>query len=182
MFERLEETINGITQSVKVGATTLAGTINLNSKIEDEKKVIAKAYAELGEKYYAEKKEDVPEGYEDIFADLKSSIDKINDYQARLKKLSGLVVCPECGKEQSKDYCFCMACGAKLPEDTVEEEPEKEEEPDYTKCQECGAPVKEGAAFCVCCGAKLPEIPVEEEEIAEDAAEEAPAEEEKTEE
>ncbi len=148
MFEDFETMITGLVNSVKAGASNTWDSIGLKSKIESAKKDIAKIYGDIGEKFYTENKDNIPEGYEESFELVKEKFDLVNGYLDQVKKIAGIRTCPECGADVSKDYRYCTTCGAKMPE---EKAPAKVK---YV-CPECGTEGEEGAVFCTNCGAKI---------------------------
>lgn len=148
MFEKLEEKLTMLGNSIKSSTSNFTENINLNSKIDDAKKEIAGCYGDIGEKFYTDNKDAVPEGYEDYFKKIEAAFKRIDDSAAQLKKNAGIRECPNCGADVGKDYRFCIHCGTKMP---VEEEPVS----DKLVCEKCGAEAEEGAMFCINCGAKL---------------------------
>ena len=149
MFEKLEEKLTKLRNSVKSGASNFTENISLNSKIDDAKKSIATMYGEIGEKFYTENKDAAPAGYEESFAKIKESFAAIDSYAEQIKKISGIRTCPNCGADVAKDYRFCIACGTKMPEE------EKPANDGKLVCEKCGAEAEEGALFCINCGAKI---------------------------
>lgn len=151
MFEKLEEKLAQLKSSIKNSTSNFTENINLNSKIDDAKKEIAGCYGDIGEKFYAENKDAVPEGYEEYFTKIGAAFQRIDDSAVQLKKIAGIRECPNCGADVGKDYRFCIHCGTKMPEEEVPVS-------DKPVCEKCGAEAEEGAAFCINCGAKLPQI------------------------
>ena len=148
MFEDFEAMITGLVNSVKAGASNTWDSIGLKSKIESAKKDIAKIYGDIGEKFYTENKDSIPEGYEESFELVKEKFDLVDGYLEQVKKIAGIRTCPECGADVSKDYRYCTTCGAKMPE-------EKAAPKVKYICPECGAEAEEGAVFCTNCGTKI---------------------------
>ena len=155
MFEDFEAKITGLVNSFKTGASNTIDSIGLKTKIDSAKKDIAKIYGDIGEKFYTDNKDNIPEGYEETFGLVKEKFELVNGYLEQVKKIAGIRTCPECGADVSKDYRYCTTCGAKMPE---EKAPAKVK---YV-CQECGTEAEEGAVFCTNCGAKI--TPVEEKQ------------------
>ena len=151
MFEKLEEKLSQLKNSIKSSTTNFTENINLNSKIDDAKKEIAGCYGDIGEKFYSENKDAVPEGYEEYFTKIGAAFARIDESAALLKKNAGIRECPNCGADVGKGYRFCIHCGTKMPEEEVPVS-------DKVICEKCGVEAEEGAAFCINCGAKLPQI------------------------
>ena len=57
--------------------------------------------------------------------------------------------CPKCNKELRPGAKFCVFCGTKLAEQTVEVTPKS------NVCPKCNKELREGAKFCTACGYKL---------------------------
>ena len=184
MFEKLNETLAAIGDK----ASNIAEKNSLNLKIDAQKKIIAEAYGEIGEKFYVDNKDSVPAGYEEMFAKAATAYAVIEEHAARLKVLAGIRTCPSCGADVDKNFRFCVNCGEKMPEEEVEDDgklvcdkcgaqaeegavfctncgnkitPKKEKKPENV-CTRCGAKLVDGAVFCTTCGLKI-ELPKEEE-------------------
>ena len=134
-------------------------TTKLNSQVESERRAVNDVYQQIGQKYFEDSRAAPGEGYGDMFALVEASLARIEDCQEQLRRIKGIILCPNCGAENAPGAVFCPACGAKLPEPPPPEE--KPPEPAAPKCLSCGAALAPGAAFCVNCGAKVapPEQP-----------------------
>ena len=51
MFDKLEEKLTALGNSIKSGTSNFTESISLNAKIDDSKKKIAALYGEIGEKF-----------------------------------------------------------------------------------------------------------------------------------
>ena len=105
-----------------------AESVQLNNKIADQKKVIEKLFAQVGESVFEKAGDTIPEGLEDVFAALKTAKEALADLENQKAKVKAKPACPSCGKEVFKGENFCSACGADLSsvweEDTAQEEEE----------------------------------------------------------
>ncbi len=154
MFEKLEEKLTKLGNSMKSGASNFTENVSLNARIDDAKKKIATIYGDVGEKFYQANKDAAPEGYEEYFSKIDESFAEITSCTDQIKKLAGIRECPNCGSDVEKGYRFCVNCGTRIPED------EKKAASAAPVCDKCGAPVEDGALFCINCGAKI--APVKE--------------------
>lgn len=150
MFEKLEEKLTALGNSVKKGTSNFTETISLNARIDDNKKMIATLYGDVGEKFYMENKDNAPEGYGETFEKIGKYFKDIDSCAEQIKKMAGIRLCPNCGADVAKGYRFCIACGTKMPEE------EKKEPNGRPVCEKCGVEAEDGALFCINCGAKLP--------------------------
>lgn len=163
MIETLRQTIaNGVNE-----ARNKTEILGIRTKIASAKKERDALYTLIGEKFYTENKDNVPESLKDLFDQTAEIDESIAAFEAQIRDLSGIIVCPECGAELSKESRFCTVCGTKLPEI-----PKPAAAPQEGVCPECGAKVDPDAAFCFMCGTRL--------KAEEAPAEEAPAQEEET--
>ena len=105
-----------------------AESVQLNNKIADQRKVIEKLFAQVGESVFEKAGDTIPEGLEDVFAALKTAKEALADLENQKAKVKAKPACPSCGKEVFKGENFCSACGADLSsvweEDTAQEEEE----------------------------------------------------------
>lgn len=127
-------------------AKILSETTRLQSLIAEENQKIEKMYTGIGKLYAAHHRTD----YEEIFADMMTSIaqseDSIAGYKKQILEAKGVIICEKCGAEVSKDAAFCSSCGAPVLDPTK-----------YVKCAHCGAVMEKGMKFCTACGKPLPE-------------------------
>ena len=168
MLENLGQKIaNGVNE-----AKNKTEILGLKGKISSAKKERDALFTLIGEKCYAACKDEVPEYLKDLFEQTSAIDETIKGFESQIRDLSGIVVCPNCGAELSKESKFCTVCGTKLPEI---EKPAPE--PQEGVCPVCGAKVDPEATFCFMCGTRLiPEEAPAEEETA-PAEEQGPTEE-----
>ena len=115
-FERLGKKLMNLGQDAKSGVQRVGETYQVNNKLNDEKRALNKLYAAIGKHIYQGDEQNPPQGLEDEFAAIKSTLETISQLTEQLNKLKGIVVCPECGREATRDEKFCAGCGSKLPE------------------------------------------------------------------
>ena len=132
--------------------------IQRNEQIEAEKNRIREACLRMGKAYFDAHKDDpVPEA--DVKA-VSDATEAILTLQAEIRELKGLVICPACKQEISKDVVFCNYCGHRMKEP----EPEPEPAPMPEVCDSCGKELRPGQRFCSGCGKPVAQmaIPVQE--------------------
>lgn len=153
MLEKLEAKIKEVEETIKNAAINMDEKFSLNSQIDNAKMKIGAAYGEIGEAFYAQNKDAVPEGFEAEFAKVAENYAVIEEATAKLKALAGVRVCPECGADVEKGQRFCCNCGTQIPE---------EKQPEVVKyiCEQCGTEAEEGSLFCTNCGAKINPVTV----------------------
>ena len=98
--------------------------------IKAQEDLLQKKYAELGEKYYEEKKNAKKQIDPELFEEIGAAIAKLNELNESILDATGAIVCPECGTKISAETKFCPECGAKqeLPEEEEEVSEETAEE------------------------------------------------------
>lgn len=130
----------------------------LYAQIEQQKNAIREACLRMGKAHYDAHKNDPPEEMEPDVKLVYDATEEILSRQAEIRELKGLVLCPECRKEISKDVVFCNFCGHRMKEPEPEPEPEPvpapEPEPAPTPavCDNCGKELRPGQKFCSGCG------------------------------
>ncbi len=131
----------------------------LTTEIEAEKNAIRDACMRMGKAYFDAHKDDPEDTLEPDVRCVLDATDAIKAKQAEIRELKGLVLCPECRREISKDVTFCNFCGyrMKAPEPEPEPEPAPAEEMP-TECDSCGAPLRPGQKFCVGCGKRVADM------------------------
>ena len=99
--------------------------LNLAKNEADGK--ISKLYAKIGEMIYGQYKDG--EEFDGDICEIMIEIDKFKAEAEELKEqiaaLKSTAPCPECGQQNDKSSEYCSKCGAKLTEDTDEQEEDK---------------------------------------------------------
>lgn len=153
-----------------------AEIIKYNNLISEEEKHLEQLFACLGKEFYEQAYDICLEKLPDTVAEIKECQGKIEDFQARLQSVKGVIICPICGKDLPPDVAFCSACGHRFEsEEAVPSAAETER-----TCPNCSAPMPEGFLFCIKCGTPYPQTAPCAEETA-PACEEDPAAEAETE-
>lgn len=115
-FEQLGRKLMNLGQDAKSGVQKVGETYQVNNKLNDEKKALTKLYAAIGKHIYHLDTQTPPEGLEDEFAAVKATQENIRQLTEQLNRLKGIVICPQCGREASREEKFCAGCGTRLPE------------------------------------------------------------------
>ena len=147
VFDNIGNKLSDIGGSIKQGATTFTETMQHNSNIERAKKDLKDIYTELGEKFFNDNKENVPEQYKDIFARIIEIECYIEATKQAMRELTGTRVCPNCKSEVQKGQLFCTVCGTKI-EDAAPKTA-------VVYCKNCGQEIRPGFRFCTRCGTKV---------------------------
>jgi len=153
-----------------------AEIIKYNNLISEEEKHLEQLFACLGKEFYEQNYDICLEKLPDTVAEIKEIQAKIEDYQAHLQSVKGVILCPNCGKDLPPDVAFCSACGHRI--DSEEAGPSAAQT--GRTCPNCSAPMPEDFLFCIKCGAPYPQEAACAEETA-PACQEAPAAEAETE-
>ena len=156
--KKITQTGQGVVQKTKDTAEVL----KLNGLISDEQKRINNYYCEMGKLYFNLHADSCEAGFEEFVAGIRDASAKIDAYSEQIKKLKGLVNCPNCGSTVPYNAPFCATCGSQINRPASSE---------VARCASCGMPLADNAAFCTNCGAKVqPAAPAQPA-----AAEQAPA-------
>lgn len=145
-LDNISKTISDVGQSTIQKGKDIADVAKYNSLINEEEKRITGIYEQIGKRYVEEFGETPAEAFTEHMDALKTSKDKIADYQQKLKDLKGISICPACGAEVPNGSLFCAACGTKMVTPSVVPAENGK------VCSKCGAIVSEGSKFCTSCG------------------------------
>ena len=125
-LEELGKKLAQLGQDTVSSMQKTAEGMQVTNKISEEKKALEKIFAQIGEKFFEDAGDLIPEGMEDLFAAVKGAKESIAALEEQKLKLKSKPVCPTCGKEVGKDEKFCSACGTELT--GVDTAPEKDVE------------------------------------------------------
>lgn len=134
-------------------AQDLSEISKLSSMISEEENRIDNNYYQIGKLYVSVHREDAESCFLPMVNAIRSSEQKISEYDLKIQDIKGVRKCEKCGAEVSKDAAYCSACGALLsrleaaiPEGSI-------------KCSKCGAIMKSGMRFCISCGTPIQQPP-----------------------
>lgn len=127
--------------------------------ISDEEKRINNLYAQIGKQYFELHFEAPEPSLQSFVLEIKEAKIKIEDYSEQVKKLKGIVRCPNCGGDVQYGAPFCSSCGTRM-EPSVKQAPAGNN--NVKRCVSCGSPISDGCAFCTHCGTKVEEPPIVE--------------------
>ena len=146
--------INSFASAATEKASSAIESGKLNLKIGGEEKKISDATARLG--VYILQTLDEGKEYDatvmSLYADVVAARASITSIREEIAAINGLILCEDCGAENSRDSKYCRQCGVQFPLillDPVED--------DTRRCNNCKEPVDENATFCTQCGAKVEE-------------------------
>lgn len=131
-------------------AKELSELVKLNNEVSELENQVSELYARIGyEIYCAYCEHPLPEA-EELIRQVSELQDNIAGCKQRIKTISAVNTCPQCGVKLGRGMAFCGKCGYRLPE---QEQPVKENRTLF--CTSCGAAVSEGVMFCSSCGTKI---------------------------
>lgn len=149
-FNELGKKLTQAGQEAAQQTKIFAETTKINSHISDEEKQINNLYMQIGKNYFEANKDNSAAMYNDLMVNILDAQARIEQYKEQIKKIKGIVNCPNCGAEVANSAAFCNACGAKMPLQAVT--PVASATP---KCPQCGSDVAEGNNFCNICGCEV---------------------------
>lgn len=150
-FDELGKKISQTSQGVVQKTKDTAEVIKLKGMISDEEKRISNLYAQIGKLYFETHEETCEECFTSIIGDIKESGSKINQYSEQVKKLKGIVRCPNCGGDVQYGSPFCSSCGTKMKV----ENSSTNNATNVFRCSKCGMPINDECDFCTNCGTKI---------------------------
>ena len=158
-FDELGKKISQTSQGVVQKTKDTAEVIKLNGMISDEEKRINNLYTQIGKIYFELHSDSCEESFESMVASIKEAKSKIEQYSEQVKKLKGIVRCPNCGGDVQYGSPFCSSCGTKME---IKSASATNDDPNVIRCVKCGMPINDGCAFCTHCGTKVePEVVTE---------------------
>ncbi len=108
-------TLNNAAKDVSDNIKTYSDKSKVKSNIKAEEQKIAVAYKTIGEQFFKENTE-IPVGYEQLFNEIKTAMDKIEQLQNELIAIEAANKCSNCGAGITSGQKFCQGCGANLTE------------------------------------------------------------------
>ncbi|MDD6037745.1 MAG: zinc ribbon domain-containing protein [bacterium] len=117
-FDKFSETIMSASKDMSQKARDLSETAKLSLDIRSKEDCVRRLYAEIGEQYYKEHKDDIEPAYEQM-EKIKEYMETIENLKKHLQEVKGTKTCDRCGEEIQTGDAYCRKCGAKVEEDDI---------------------------------------------------------------
>ena len=127
-FDTFGETVAAAGKTVGGKTKEMAGAARLSLQITQEESRLSRAFAALGEAYYRDHKDDMPEGYGALAADIEASAARLESLKQEKQILKNQKRCERCGAWMLADDRFCGKCGADNERNAGEDENKTTEE------------------------------------------------------
>lgn len=150
-FDNIGKTISDASQGAIQKGKEIADIAKYNSLISEEEKKTAGIYEQLGRKYVEVKGDSAEDIFKEYIDAIKTSGEKISEYQKKIVDVKGISKCPSCGAEVPNGSLFCAVCGAKIKVSS------EQSEGNSKFCDACGAAIADGSKFCTSCGKAVEE-------------------------
>ena len=111
-FDTLGETLNSTGKAVGSKTKEAAETAKLSLQISQEEARLKKAYEALGEAYYKNHENDMPEQYAVYAVDIRESAARLESLTKDKQVLKNQKRCTSCGAWIPNEDRFCGKCGA----------------------------------------------------------------------
>ena len=125
-IDRIGETLTSASKDIAKKAKDLVDVNTVKSSINDQKRIIRKAYERIGEQYYKEHVDTAEYSYEIEFEVIGEATAKIKELNEQLRSIKNIHICPECGATMPVDAVFCSQCGMKLKKQKASDEMDDE--------------------------------------------------------
>ncbi len=146
IFDKIGQRISVIGQSVSKMYSDKTGKADVVSLIKNEEQHLEELYAKIGRLYMELYDADPNENFYELSESVKSSKQRIRNFEEQMSMDSEWICCSECGGKMIKGQSFCVECGTKLLTSDVESK---------LKCRFCGGFVNKNMHFCTECGKKM---------------------------
>ena len=140
--KRLSDAGQGVAKHTK----NFTEVTRLNGAIAEQERQAAALLRELGQACYDRHQNDPDYEYAAQIEGIRAAYAQIAQYQAQIRQIKGIRICPECGAEVGPDSAFCGGCGGKMEPPAAES---------GRVCPKCGSPVDGDSLFCATCGTRL---------------------------
>lgn len=169
-FDTFSETVASTGRALGSKTKVVAESTKLSFQITQEEAKLKTAFAALGEAFYKNNLDDMPEEYAALVADIKASKEKLAALTEDKETVSNKKRCAKCGAWMPKEDTFCGKCGTvnevaeeteaedddiAFDDDDVFEAPEEKANTNEKICPNCKTVVKLELLYCPECGEKL---------------------------
>lgn len=149
---KVSDTVNEGISKGKDSYNKMAEKNRIKKEISTLTSDIEASFSNIGKQLYAEDREN--EKFKEVFDDIASKENEIENLQQQLNELDGTAPCPSCGEPVQNGAAFCAKCGAAIASET-KADVEVVEAEEVAFCSQCGAKHDGGSKFCNHCGNKL---------------------------
>ncbi len=143
-FDDLGRKISQTSQGVAQKTKDTAEIYKLNGMISDEEKKLNAVYLQIGKMYFQETRNAPDPKYASLIQEGTTAINNMAAYSDQVKKLKGIVSCPQCGMDVAANATFCSGCGCQMNGAAAASS--------NSICTGCGARLEPGTRFCAGCG------------------------------
>lgn len=113
-LDDLGKKISDVSESAVQKGKNMSDLSRYNSMISTEENNIRTIYAQIGQMCYEKYKDDSSSEYSELIKQINGAQDRIAEYNEAVKRLKGIIKCPNCGREISSTSSFCVGCGTKI--------------------------------------------------------------------
>lgn len=113
-FDKLGETLVNAGKDVGQKAKDASEIAKLKLDIKAKEDYVKGKYAELGEKYFNQHKEDEDAEEKEQFFLISEALEEISRMKAEVLRIQGASECPSCGTKMPENATFCSSCGTKM--------------------------------------------------------------------
>lgn len=116
-FQKIGNTLSNTGKDIAEKTKKMSDISKLNHEITKQQEAIDRTYSEIGKLYFKNYSElDYPD-LKELCDSIKEANKKIEEFNAEIIQIKGIINCPKCNAEVSTTATFCGNCGYKLKEE-----------------------------------------------------------------
>lgn len=114
LFDKISDAVVSAGKDLGKKAGELGDVAKLKYEIKSKESEVRVKYRELGEKYFAEHKDDADDPKYDVMKEIQALTKEIEGLEEAVMDAQGAAACPNCGAKVKPGMTFCSNCGTKV--------------------------------------------------------------------
>ncbi|QEK11058.1 zinc ribbon domain-containing protein [Crassaminicella thermophila] len=118
LFNKVKQGMLDSTKAIKEISSDVTELTKVKIALSKDMSRIDELYYDLGKKMYTSYEEnpniELTEEVSSALLEIKATLERIKEYEAKIESLKGIMKCKQCGYEVSEGAKFCSNCGSKI--------------------------------------------------------------------